>query len=719
MRASVAPTPSESWAHTVKKRPWAGWGLLVLALATGVTLTASAQWQGVSQLDANYLQLPDVRQEQSQWCWAACARALFLHYGQDVEQCLIASYNRSRSDCCADPCPAQCNEPTYIVPNVQSILSNWDVDSQVVWSSASFYTIRSEIAAGRPLWVRWAWESGGGHFLLIDGYNDDSGNKVMYMDPSYGTHYLTDYSWMVSGSNHTWTHSLKQLGYLDPTPTPTITRTRTPFIVRGRVYLPLALRAFDSGLPPTPTFLPTPTAIPTRTQTPTATPTSTRTPTLTPTGIETPTSTPTSTRTPTLTPTGIETPTSTPTSTRTPTLTATAVDTPTATATQPAVGPIEVAIATHSDKELQPAVAYNAQHEEYLVVWHAHEQDSDIYAQRVSVSGALHGGRIAVAVADGVQQRPRVAYNSQRDEYLIVWQDGTGEADLSGYNYIRGQRLSWDGNPLGGTIRICDTMVWQLEPDIGYNSQDDRYLVVWRDGVVNVHGQLLAGHGGTIGGSFLICGAPRQQNFPAVAYNAHNNEFLVVWDDHRPNIHYDIYGCRLSADGVVLNEMPICELRGDQRRPAVTYCSATHGYLVAWADYSADPLQPQFGAQQVTEQGQLLGGMVSLSQNAGSPAMAGPQVASQSAIDEKAALVFDRGSGHYVLAWPNSGSADIDGGYLLPGTSTLQRRFTMCSAPYDQHEVAAAANSVGTGYLFVWQDRRLGYGYNIYGYLQP
>jgi hypothetical protein len=565
------------------------------------------------------------------------------------------------------------------------------------------------------------------------------------MNPTYGAHYLTDYSWMVSGGNHTWTHSLTLLSYVGPTTTPTQTPTRTPFVVRQRVYLPLVMRVLDSGLPPTPTLLPTPTGIPTHThvptatQTSTATPTHTRTATLTPTGVDTPATTPTQTRTATLTPTGVDTPvttatrtrtaTLTPTAvdtpattatgTRTATLTPTAVDTPTATATQPAVGPIEVAIATHSEKQLQPAVAYNSQHGEYLVVWHAHEQDSDIYAQRVSISGTLRGGKIIVSVANLVQQRPRVAYNTQRDEYLIVWQDGTGEADLSGYNYIRGQRVSWDGTLLGGSIPICDTMSWQLEPDIAYNSQDDRYLVVWRDGVVNVHGQLLAGQGGRIGGSFLICSAPRQQNFPALAYNPHANEFLVVWDDHRPNIHYDIYGCRLSADGVVLNEMPICELRGDQRRPAVTYCSATHGYLVAWPDYKNDPLRPEFYAQQITEQGQLLGGMVSLSEGGASPSVTGPEASARGAIDEKAALVFDHGSGHYVLAWPDSGSGNIHGGHLLPGTSTIQRRFTMCGAPNDQHEVAAAANDVDVGYLFVWQDRRLGYGYNIYGYLQP
>jgi len=547
-----------------------------------------------------------------------------------------------------------------------------------------------------------------------------------------------------------------QLSYLQSTPTAT-----APLVPLHGAYLPLVIHGFDSGQPRTPTPSPTATHSPTATRTPsvthtqtaaptdtraptlaptgvdtptststlpythtptetgvaTATPTGTRTPTATPTGTRTPTEPPTGTHTPTATPTGTHTPTATPTGTHTPTVTPTGVRTPTATATWPAASPIEIAIATHSEKQLQPAVAYNSQHNEYLVVWHAHEQDSDIYAQRVSALGTLFGDKIPVSVADLVQQRPRVAYNSQRDEYLIVWQDGTGEADLSGHNYIRGQRLSWDGSLLGGTISICDTMDWQLEPDIAYNSQDDRYLVVWRDGVVNVHGQLLAGHGGRIGGSFLICSAPRQQTFPALAYNPHANEFLVVWDDHRPNIDYDIYGCRLSADGVVLDEMPICELRGDQRRPAVTYCSATHDYLVAWPDYGTAAVQPQFYAQQISEQGQMLGGRVPLSAQGETAGVS--EVGARATIDEKAALVFDRAAGHYVLTWPDASSGDVHAGRLLPGSSNLQQRFTMCSAPYDQHAVAAAANDSDAGYLFVWQDRRLGYGYNIYGYLQP
>jgi len=709
----------------MSKRHRTGWVLSLVALALALTLTAGADSQRVSQSSARYLDLPNVRQEQSQWCWAACARALFLYHGREVEQCLIANYNWGRSDCCADPCPGECNQPTDLIPNVQSILANWDVNSQIKWSAASFHSLQSEINAGRPVWARWAWESGGGHFLLVDGYNDDSGNKVMYMNPSYGSHYLTDYSWMVEAGNHTWTHSLTQLSYAGPTPTATRTATTTPFVVRLRLYLPMLLRVFDAGLPRTATPTPTSTAIATATRTGTATPTRTLTPTRTPSEVATPSPTTTPTHTPTEvgTPSATNTPectpteVGTPTATVTPTHTPTEVGTPTATATRPASGPFQVAIATDSEKQLQPAAAYNSRRGEYLVVWHAHEQDSDIYAQRMDASGAKLGGKIAVSVANLVQQRPRVAYNSRSDEYLVVWQDGTGEANLAGSNYIRGQRLSWDGNKLGAVLSICDTMDWQLEPDIAYNSQDDRYLVVWRDGVVNVHGQLLAGHGGRIGGSFLICSAPRQQNFPAVAYSPYANEYLVVWDDHRPNIRYDIYGCRLSADGVVLSEMPICEMRGDQRRPAVTYCSSTHDYLVAWADYGSDPLHPQFYAQQVSQQGQLLGGAVPLSLGAGRVDDGDGQVSARSEIDEKAALAFDRGSGRYVLAWP--ASDDLEGGHLLPGSAALQDRFTMCAAPYIQHQVAAATNTDGTGYLFVWQDRRLGYGYHIYGYLQP
>ncbi len=652
------------------------WAVLVCAALLFVSLVIAAQPQDASLAGTKYLDVPDVKQEQSEWCWAGCARSLFLYYGQDVAQCEIANFNWGRTDCCTNPGSTACNNWTWIIPNVQDILWHWNVASNALWSSASFSTVQTEIDADRPVWARWAWSGGGGHFLLIRGYNDDSGSKVFYMDPWYGESYLTDYSWMVSGGNHEWTHSLTGLQYLGTTPTltptatsiGTATATTTPPLARERVYLPVLCKAHvpDGTVTPTPPV----------------------TPTATPTGTETPTATP----------------------------------------TQPPVGPIEVPVSTDSADQLHPAVAYSQQHSEYLVVWQD-DGKTDVFAQRVSGAGHLRGARIDVSTAPLLQQRPAAAHNSQQDEYLIIWQDGTGEASTSGHNYIHGQRLSWDGQRVGGLIQISKATEWQVEAAVAYNAIDNEYLVVWRDGVVDVHGQRLSASGDLLGARLTICSASRQQNYPAVTHNPDANEYLVVWDDHRPNMHYDIYAARITADGVVAAEIALCTLPGDQRRPKVAFSSSTSGYLVAWPDYRNNPSRPDFCGQLVAAQGQLMGGVITLS-TAGSglvgraTALGATSVQSSAGtfatiIHENTAIAFDPVALQYVVVWPDRGARDIRAGYLQPGGGTLHGKFTVCPAPGEQREPAIAVNGANGGFLIAWQDQRSGRDFDIYAYVQP
>jgi hypothetical protein len=95
------------------------------------------------------------------------------------------------------------------------------------------------------------------------------------------------------------------------------------------------------------------------------------------------------------------------------------------------------------------AVAYNSQANEYLVVWHAdvlaQDDEFEIFGQRLSATGAELGGdfRISNAGPEGDVARgafsPALAYSSQANEYLVVRH---GDPDVNGDNEIFGQRVS-------------------------------------------------------------------------------------------------------------------------------------------------------------------------------------------------------------------------------------------------------------------------------------
>ena len=114
--------------------------------------------------------------------------------------------------------------------------------------------------------------------------------------------------------------------------------------------------------------------------------------------------------------------------------------------TETVIGP-EIQVSTSTNPETDrffPAVAYNDNHDEYLVVWHNTWPDGrrDIYARRIDANGDLLSW---FSVATGVKSKfhPAITYNSTNDEYLVVWMfDVNG--DGSAYE-IWGRTVGWNG----------------------------------------------------------------------------------------------------------------------------------------------------------------------------------------------------------------------------------------------------------------------------------
>lgn len=138
-----------------------------------------------------------------------------------------------------------------------------------------------------------------------------------------------------------------------------------------------------------------------------------------------------------------------------------------------------------------------------------------------------------------------IAYNSTDDEFLVVWSGGLLPDNES---EILGQRLRGvDGSKLGDVIRISstgpdgDTGFSTLGPDVVYNSVLNEYLIVWPAERVNdefeIFGQRLTAEGVEVGANdFRISdmGPDGDANFDgldtAVSFNSSDNEYLVVWE---------------------------------------------------------------------------------------------------------------------------------------------------------------------------------------------
>lgn len=186
----------------------------VLALAATGTI-------GVAQVKT--LPAENTQQEHSQWCWAASSSCVLkVIQGKTTAQCDIVNYEYDRTDACGNTTfdwnsPANQPIPNLYgdTPSVEHIFAKYYGTTTGQNSACTYAVINSEIDAGRPVIMRWGWNSGGGHLLVVYGY-DSSNNtqQVNYMDPwpGEGT-FLVTYAWVKSGnknggSTHTWTHSL-------------------------------------------------------------------------------------------------------------------------------------------------------------------------------------------------------------------------------------------------------------------------------------------------------------------------------------------------------------------------------------------------------------------------------------------------------------------------------------------------------------------------------
>lgn len=222
---------------------------------------------------------------------------------------------------------------------------------------------------------------------------------------------------------------------------------------------------------------------------------------------------------------------------------------------------------------------------------------------------------ITVEEGDFYSGGPASAYNIERDEFLVVWEDYRN----SNWD-IYGAFVSSDGSVVGEAFPICSDTSGQYTPHIDYNRIDEQYLVVWKDkrlDVGDIFGVLLDGDGKKLmpvtqkvqdDTSFVICDADTNQYHPRVAHNWIENTYLVVWADWRetyPDIYSkDIYAQRLDSDGGLLPpydspdtavNFPIVKWDYEEYAPDVTFVSGAgdftvNEWLVIWIQDEWDPL---------------------------------------------------------------------------------------------------------------------------------
>ena len=239
-----------------------------------------------------------------------------------------------------------------------------------------------------------------------------------------------------------------------------------------------------------------------------------------------------------------------------------------------------------------PDVAYSPKHDEYLVVWTYDSviTGSDTWARRVKWDGSWMGPEFQVGRPDksGNQVNPAVAYNEQADEYLVVYENrwgSTKDIDAQRVRASDGQVLSWANIASSpGTLRHF--------PDVAYSPGDDKYLIVYwyqpssSTDPGDIFGKVVNSNMSEMSNEINICVDANDQRFPSVAGEV--NEFLVVWEDNPSSSTHEIYARRIASDGIPLGPAGgfwISGTPGSGNGSPQIASGATGGYLVVWDRY--------------------------------------------------------------------------------------------------------------------------------------
>ena len=241
-------------------------------------------------------------------------------------------------------------------------------------------------------------------------------------------------------------------------------------------------------------------------------------------------------------------------------------------------------ISNAENEQRYPKVAYDSVNQRFLVVWEDYrtDEDNDIYGQLINaIDSSLIGSNFPIAQGNGDQVSPAaVAFDRVNQRYLVAWND-----NQSNWN-IYGQLVNANGTLYGSSLPISTAGEYRINPSIAYDSTNQRFLVAFAaynpSTDYDIYAQLINADGSPNGSTVPISQAVSIQSGPTVGFDSINQRYLVVWHDYR-GADYDIYGQYISANGTISgSNFAISEAVNNQYNPKVASNSNYANFLVIY-----------------------------------------------------------------------------------------------------------------------------------------
>ncbi len=242
-------------------------------------------------------------------------------------------------------------------------------------------------------------------------------------------------------------------------------------------------------------------------------------------------------------------------------------------------------ISTATGTQQYPQAVYDSLSGNFLVVWEDFRNgvDWDIYGARVDTLGTvLDAAGLALVSVSGQQQEPSLAVSDTTvPRFFLVWSDNR----VGNWN-IYGKFFNEYGVPTTGDLSVGVAGNTQEKARVVYAPQQEEFFVVWEDyrnnrwdlfeNRVDLAGNVLMGTGGA-----PLYAAGSQSRRPDVVWTG--SRYLVAWEDSR-NGTWDVYVTRVSPTGVRMDPVgiPVSTDPGAQRSVRLGWLQG-HALLM-WQD---------------------------------------------------------------------------------------------------------------------------------------
>ncbi len=242
---------------------------------------------------------------------------------------------------------------------------------------------------------------------------------------------------------------------------------------------------------------------------------------------------------------------------------------------------VRVVVSTGTAKG-QPDVAYDTQAERYLVVWQERSgsgDDRDIRARVVNRDGTPAGDVVALASSGEDERLPKTAATGS-SSWTVVWSTGASI-----------EVCTVDAAGKAADFRTVTSVASRPvdRPDIGAASSSGAFLVVWEEldetGLTVIKGRHIHAAAGLDGEEFLLARSP-EHDLRNPSVNPSGSGSFVAWEKPVEVRRTDIEGRLVPADAaspLELGDILAIAADGAQNTlPSVTAFSGADAFLVVW-----------------------------------------------------------------------------------------------------------------------------------------